>query len=161
MFKQLGFLSLVLCFVTSCIIAPPMSAPQRRALQTKTFDETSYDNVFKAFKNVLQDEGYIIKNQDYNGGMILATILKADNTSEWFAQMDGKQNYRTGEGFEVSVSFDRINKKATETRLTIQKVEQYSMGGTKGYEILDPKMYKSLYDKITVEIERRKAKGMS
>ena len=138
-----------------------MPAPQRRALQTRTFDETSYDNVFKAFKNVLQDEGYIIKNQDFQGGMILATILKADDSSEWLAKINNEQNYRTGEGFEVSISFDRINKKVTETRLTIQKIEQYSMGGSKGYEVLDPPLYKSIYDRVKVEIERRKARGMS
>ena len=47
------------------------SDAQRRAMQVKTHD-ASYDMVFHAVKSVLLDDGYIIKSQDYAGGMILA-----------------------------------------------------------------------------------------
>jgi len=150
----------VLAFLTmaGCATTPQLSSTQRRALQTRTFEDTNYDNVFRAFKAVLQDDGYIIKNQDFEGGMIQASVQKTDAGAGW-ARLQGAQNYRTGEGFEVSINLEKLNPKVTESRVTIQKTEQFSLGGQQGREILDQKIYKSLYDKVTVEVNRRKAKG--
>lgn len=149
--------------MVGCATAPQLSPIQRRSLQMRTFDNSSYDNVFRAFKTVLQDDGYVITNQDLNGGLIVANIQKTDNSSAFWAALSGNhnQNYRTGEGFQLSVNLEKINKTTVESRLIIQKLEQYSMGGQQGHEILDPEMYKSFYDKVRVEVERRKASGRS
>lgn len=148
---------LVTLVLSGCSTGPQLSTMQRRAMQTRTF-ESSYDNVFKAVKAVLQDDGYVIENQDHKGGLILATISKTDSSSGFWAAMAGTDNYRTGEGFKVSVNLEEISKKNIETRVTIQKIEHYSKGGQQGKEILDVKMYKALYDKISIEIKRREAK---
>src|SRR5205814_2233567 len=136
-----------------------LSAVQRRALQMRTFEQTSYDNVFRAFKTVLQDEGYILRNQDIAGGLILATIEKTDKGAGFWAALSGNKNYRTGEGFEVSVNLEKINANAVETRMVVQKIDSFSMGGRTGEEILDPEIYKALYDRVRTEVERRKAQG--
>ena len=149
----------VLLVAIGCASAPQLSPQQRRAIQMRTFEKSSYDNVFRAFKTVLQDEGYLIKNQDMSGGLIVATIEKTDSSSSFWAALGGKQNYRTGEGFEVSVNLERVNETIVESRLTVQKLEQYSLGGRQGHEILDPQIYQALYKKIMVEVERRKAAG--
>lgn len=154
----------VLLFTTGCATMAPLSPSQRRAMQSRTFEETSYESVFRSFKTILQDDGYIIKNQDLSGGLIVATIEKTDNSGLFlanFGSSPNRSNYRTGEGYEVSINLEKLNEKTIESRLTIQKVESYSQGGKNGYEILDPQLYKNFYEKVRVELERRKAQGKS
>jgi hypothetical protein len=43
--------------------------------------------------------------------------------------------------------------------MVVQKIDNYSMGGRTGEEILDPEIYKALYDRVRTEVERRKAQG--
>lgn len=157
MLKQIaiGIFSLL---IVGCASQPTMSPQQRRQLQTRVFQHTSFDTVFRAFKTVLQDEGYIIKNQDMSGGLIVATIEKTDSSSGFWAAMAGNHNYRTGEGFELSVNLEKVGS-GVETRMTIQKLEQYSQGGSQGHEILDHDLYQSFYNKVRTEVERRKAEG--
>lgn len=151
--------ALALLVFVGCATTPELTPQQRRALQVKTFNDTTYDNVFRAFKTVLQDEGYIIKNQDMQGGLILATIQKTDKGAKFMAIMNGDSNYRTGEGYEVAINFEQINKSTVESRLVVQKLETYSQGGSQGNEILEPTLYQSLYQKVATEVSRRSASG--
>ncbi|MBN2676267.1 MAG: hypothetical protein JXR30_03385 [Alphaproteobacteria bacterium] len=64
-------LSLLGCMAGGSTGPVAFSDAQRRAMQVKTHD-ANYDMVFYAVKSVLLDDGYIIKSQDYAGGMILA-----------------------------------------------------------------------------------------
>ena len=154
------FICLSLALMTmSCATMPELSPSQRRAMQSRTFEDASYESVFRAFKTVLQDDGYIIKNQDQPGGLIVASIEKTDKGSIFMAAMNNQSNYRTGEGYEVSVNMEKLNEKTTDSRLTIQKLEDFSQGGKRGSEILDEKLYKTFYDKVKTEVERRKAQG--
>jgi hypothetical protein len=154
-----GRISVVMFCLLGCVHTAQLSPIQRRQLQMRTFEDASYDTVFRAFKTVLQDDGYVINNQDLSGGLIVAAIQKTDSNSEVWAVIGGWDNYRTGEGFLVSINLEPINDTTTETRLVIQKTEQFSQGGHQGNEILDPQMYKAFFDKVRVEIERRKAAG--
>lgn len=153
-------LTLATLFVFSCQMTPPMSDAQKRAMQMKTWENTSYDNVFRAVKTVMQDEGYIIKNQDMNGGLITAAVQKSEGGgAAFFAAMGGNQNYKTGTEYEFSCNMEAVTKTTVETRLALQKKDSYNMGGSSGEVILDPAMYQSFYKKLAVEIERRKAQG--
>lgn len=148
---------------SGCVVKPQMSPQQRRALQKRSYDY-SMKNVFNAFKTVLQDEGYIIRNQDYAGGMILAEKQRAANNggAAFLSILAGGRSsgdYTTSEGYTVSVSLEGINKSTTETRMTLEKVSRSSRGGQSGGELLDPVIYKSLYQKIDVELKRRAAQG--
>ncbi len=150
------FLFLLAVVATGCATVQ-LSPQQRRSLQVKHF-EHSYNNVFRAFKSVLQDEGYIIKNQDMQGGLIVAHASKASSTGMVvLAAIAGQQNYHTGSTFEVSVNLEEVRKNHVESRVIIQKVDAYSMGGSRGREILDPKLYRNIYSKVMVEVARRSA----
>ncbi len=153
-------LSGVLIFSGCMSMGPKFTPQQRRALQMRTF-ETSYDNVFKAFKTVFQDEGYIIKNQDFAGGMILAqreVSQSGFNLGGIFA--GANSNNVVGKGFEVSISLDKLNANLIETRMTLQSLVKTSQGGSSGREVLDVDTYKALYDKVNVEVQRRMARGL-
>ena len=160
--KRFITLSCCVLFLGACATTHSPSPMQRRNVQTKIFERVSYSNVFKAVKTVLQDEGYTIQEQDYEGGMLLAIARKSswswDMVRIFEKDKKDKDSLMSTE-FEVSFSFEDIGKQNVETRLTIQKVEYYSHGGKKGQEVFDPAIYKNIYDKISVEIERRKALG--
>ncbi len=64
-------LSLTACMSGGGTTKPTFSDAQRRAMQVKTLD-ANYEMTFQAVKSVLLDDGYIIKSQDFAGGMILA-----------------------------------------------------------------------------------------
>jgi hypothetical protein len=157
------FYSVIALFIgaglVGCASTPQLSPQQRRSLQMRTFENTSMENVFRAFKTVLQDEGYVIKNQDMNGGLIVAEIQKTDSSSGVWAVLAGAQNYRTGQLFEVSVNLEALNKSTIETRMVLQEKSQMSMGGQQGKEILEPTLYQAVYQKVKTEVERRKAQG--
>ena len=129
----LAFYSTLLCI--SCITTTPLSAHQRRSMQVKYFN-TSYNHVFRAFKTVLQDEGYIIKNQDMKGGLIVAHHSKRSGSTGFMiltnALSSRQNNYVTGTRFEISVNLEAIRKNYIESRLIIQKVDSYNMGGIAG-----------------------------
>ncbi len=146
-------------FLLTACVTTQMSPQQRRSLQVKYF-ESSYNNVFRAFKSVLQDEGYIIKNQDMEGGLIVAHSSKPSGSGAAFlAVFSGQKNYQTGATYMVSVNLEAIRKQYIESRVIIQKMESYSMGGSRGYEIVDPGLYRNIYSKVMLEVARRKAQN--
>ena len=145
--------------LSACVSTPPLSSLQRRALQTRSFEDTTQENVFRAFKSVLQDDGYIIKNQDMTGGLLVAALQKSDPNAAFSAVFNNNQNYRTGYSYELSISLEKVGAASVESRLTIQQIENYSHGGVDGHEVLDENTYRSFYDKVKLEVERRKAFG--
>ena len=159
--KNFTLISTLLILFTGCLAsAPKLTSQQRRALQVRTF-ETTYDNVFKSARTVLQDEGYIIKNQDFNGGLILAQKETSTSSGTVFlTNLGGNQNYVTGKSFDISFSLEKINKNLTETRMTLQNSTKTNLGGVSGREIVDTEVYNALYNKINVEVQRRKARGL-
>ena len=144
--------------LAACAVTPAISPQQIRAMQMRTFEDTSYENVFRAFKSVLQDEGYVIKNQDRVGGLIVGSIQRTDGMSNFNMVFNAGKNYRTGESYEASVNLEKIGR-TIETRITIQRMESYSMGGSQGNPILNPEEYKNIYEKVSVEVKRRQAQG--
>jgi hypothetical protein len=153
-----------------------MSTMQVRSMQTKNFS-ASYQDTFQAFKTVLLDEGYIIKNQEYDGGTILATrsvsygsnnsflkgitrtaeILSMFSTNNFHDEDSGPE--KTGKEFSTSINFDKINENNIETRLVLQEADTYSSGAKVPETILDPKEYKNFYNLVSVELKRRQAKN--
>ena len=153
-------------FITLCALSlltiscatTRISPQQRRALQVRQFENHSYNNVFRAFKTVLQDEGYIIKNQDMQGGLIVAHANQSGSTGvAVLSILGGNRNYHTGTTYEVSVNLEEIRKHHVESRVIIQRVDAYSQGGSSGREIINPKLYRNIYSKVMVEVARRTA----
>lgn len=157
---------LLFFFFVSCQTVTPLSSDQKRALQVRVFSLTSYNTVFRAFKTVMQDEGYIIKNQDFEGGLIVAESQKPIRHSAgvWLLSissgLSGRSEpptYRTSDVYSWSVNLEEIKKDNIETRLILQRKTLYSKGQQTGGEILDPEVYRNIYTKVMREINRRKA----
>lgn len=148
-----------------CQIVPPLTPQQKRAMQIKTFENT-YNNVFKAVKSVLLDEGYIIKNQDFEGGLILGSKDTNENggfpLSVFLGSSDDDDDYDpvVSKKHEVSVNLEKINSNLTETRVVFQTTTQTQKGQKSSRQILDMETYNSLYQKLSVETARRRARGM-
>ena len=165
--KLLCIFLMTFSLLVGCTTVPKLSPQQRRALQVRHF-ENSYNDVFRAFKTILQDEGYIIKNQDMEGGLIVAQASKKVSPGFWtymsavasgLSSTSSNNNYRTGVSFEVSVNLEEIRKNYVESRVIIQQVNSYSRGGSRGNEVISPEMYKSIYSKVRTEIARRRAQN--
>ena len=167
MFNLRSLLLLSFIYLSSCQTTAPMSAEQRRMLQIKVFSSASYNTVFRAFKTVMQDEGYIIKNQDFSGGLIVAESQKAVKAGagavalailQGFSQSNSSNsNYKTGQTFSWSVNLEEIKKNAVEARIILRAEDMYSQGGRTGREVLEPAIYKNIFTKVNREIQRRKA----
>lgn len=152
-------------FLIACQTAPLLSPDQRRALQTRIFKPASYNTVFRAFKTVMQDEGYIIKNMDMDGGFIVAETRKGMGSGYNIiigAIADGmsgqsSSNYATGRTYTCTVNLEEIQKNVVEARLIFQRATNYSRGGSTGRELLNPEVYRNIFAKVSREVERRKA----
>ena len=152
-------LLLVLSLVSCASTTPQWTPQQRRALQVRSFD-ASYDTVFRSVRNVLQDDGYIVTNQDYEGGLILARKeIDKSSSAAWQQFFAGPGNYVSGVNFEISFALEKIAEKAVETRLTIVSGNKTTMGGNSGKEVVDPGVYRAIYNSVTVEVQRRVARG--
>ncbi|MDE0151267.1 MAG: hypothetical protein OXK80_02060 [Bdellovibrionales bacterium] len=156
------FLSFALC-LTACQTTPALSPDQRRTLQTRIFKPASYNTVFRAFKTVMQDEGYVIKNMDMDGGFLVAETQKSMgagyNTLVILGALGGNggTNYATGRTYTCTVNLEEIQKDVVEARLIFQRTTNYSRGGKAGGELLKPEVYQNLFAKVFREVERRKA----
>ena len=154
---------------TACQTVPTLSPDQRRALQTRIFKSVSYNTVFRAFKTVMQDEGYIIKNIDMAGGFIVAetqksmgsgynTLIILGAVADGFSgNSSSNSNYATGRTYTCTVNLEEISKNTVEARLIFQKTTNFSSGGRSGGELLAPEVYQNVFAKVSREIERRKA----
>ncbi len=102
-FRPLTALLLALALAaSSCVPArppvPPKTQLEVRQMQTRTYDNRSGDTrkIMKAVINVLQDEGYIIKNADKELGFITAEMSE-DVENPWnsgFSMAFGGQQAR-------------------------------------------------------------------
>ena len=150
-------LLVILTLLNACVHTSTWTTEQRRAMQMRSF-AASYRNVFSAIKTVLQDGGYLIKSQDYEGGLIMAK-KEADSSFKLFGIIpsilvneDGKPTRTT---FEISFNLEKISNENIETRLTISKYDSNNNAS----EVIKPDIYQSIYRNVQVEIKRRQAKG--
>ena len=143
----------------ACEHTPEWTPQQRRAMQMRTFN-TSYRNVFLAIKDVLQDDGYQIKSQDYRGGLIVAN-KEIDTTTKLFGffVVEGDSDETTGVSFQISFNLERVSKKNIETRLTISRVKKSRDGKHSAEDFVEPKTYQAIYHNLQLEIKRRQARG--
>jgi hypothetical protein len=159
----IAFCSIFIFTFIGCEVQPKLSPMQIREITTKMFD-CDYENVYRATITVLQDQGYVIKNTDMNSGLILASVdRKAKTGNQVLEALFLGFIANKGTEIEVSCIVNKLSDSATEIRPNIQEVKygQSSIfSGTSkqdSKQIYDPEVYKSIFDQISVEIERRKA----
>ncbi|MBU1727142.1 MAG: hypothetical protein KJ880_05885 [Candidatus Omnitrophica bacterium] len=128
--------------------ATQMDALQLRQLETKELEGT-LDDAFRATMSVLQDAGYIIKNSDYQSGVIHAETGK-------------KKDFWTGgtNWFEVTATVEQFTKEIVKERITIlSKTEMpaggFGGGGETAVRVENPELIQKLYADIKTEIFRR------
>ena len=142
---------------------PQLSPMQIRELTTRLF-ESDYETIFRATLTIFQDQGYVIKNTDMDAGLILAQAdRKTAFGSQLFSALMLGYVAHKGTDIEVSCMLNKINDTSSELRMNIQEAkygQSSALSGTSKTDtnlIRDPKIYKTLFDQISVEIKRREA----
>ncbi len=154
--------ALALCLlVAGCVIAPKMSPMQVRQISTRLI-AGSYENTFRATMTVLQDNGYIIKQTNMDAGLITAEVNRETSRFSQFFQRRHSKGRVVNKGtiVEASAVVSKISDTNTEVRTTIQERTYTASGGTSRVrQLRDAKIYKKLFDDITIEVKRREAMG--
>ncbi len=145
----------IILALSGCAIFPssPQLTPlQRRVMESKELKGT-YDDAFRATIFILQDMGFIIKNSDFNGG-----IIYAESSRGSFAF--GKDNYQ----YKASVNLEKFTEERVKIRISLHRdiLETANSiwprpfaGRVKLGPVQDAKLYQDLYNEIQKEIFRR------
>jgi hypothetical protein len=153
--RHLPLFLLLLC--SSCVLQPPV--PQKSQLEIRQMQTREYQRpqggakqVMKAVINVLQDEGYIIKNADKELGFITAT-KETDIQNQWeafFSQLANSENPRFSKNSIVECSVN-ISDYGSDTRVRaiFQLKVQDNLGGIVSVsQIDDPFFYQQFFSKV-------------
>jgi hypothetical protein len=142
---------------------PRMTQLQIREYQTRTYENKSGQTkrVMKAVIDVLQDDGFIIKNADRELGFITAT-KEEDVEDPWasgFAHFAGgaQARYRKNAMTECSVNISEFGREV-KVRAVFQRKVLDNMGGTMGvHQLEDPRFYQDFFAKVDkgIFIERQ------
>lgn len=171
--KKVLLLSLLgLTFLLSgCTVIQPITPLERAQMRTETFN-SDYKTTYKALMVTLENDGYAIENTDMNSGLIKATKKRNDynfyDSPPLIASKKEKNDiYRTQRygvtGVKeklLSSTVTKINDKMTMVRVNIREetknyVNVNVYGGVR--EINDPVVYRNIFNRLRVEIERYKA----
>ena len=134
----------LMILLTGC--AATLSSLQRRSIESRDLEGT-FDTAFKATLQVLQDYGYVIKNTDFDSGVIQGeTGVKQG----WFGVMTS---------FEVTATLEQFGENRVKERLSlVKKVKSSSQYGThENSQIIDDaELFQKIYDDIQKEMFVRK-----
>lgn len=139
------FIILLIIISTGCETTQ-LSPLQMRSIQSKELEGT-FDNAFKATLQVFQDYGYIVKNTEYESGVIQGeTGIKQDfwGTMRWF---------------EMTATLEQFGENRVKERLSLIKKKKVSSqyGTQEGSEMVeDVELFKKIYNDIQKEIFVRK-----
>ena len=143
------FAIIPLLVLTGCA-STQLTPLQMREMQCKDL-EGSFDNAYKATLQVFQDYGYIIKNSDYQSGVIQGgTATKRHKNWFWNGLMASSEATATIEQFKDNLVKERIT--------LVDKAKSSSQYGTheNSKVVEDPAIYQRMYDDIQKEIFVRK-----
>lgn len=151
---QILFIIFVALFA-GCITtgAPPAKTQlQIREIQTRTFETSDTKLVMKALINVLQDDGYSIKNADADLGFISATKeTDIENSSDIFWAKFGNKvdaHWRKTSIIEATVNVTEFGKECR-VRASFQEKILDNLGGTLSVkQIEDGKFYQDFFAKV-------------
>lgn len=173
---RVGTLAIVLALTAaSCTIInrpprvpPPETQLQTREFQTREFDTNDVKLVMKAMLNVLQDDGFVVKNAVVDLGLLTATkeiqlsgqptpsdsywseafaaLLTGRNNQVNRSQQD--QRYNKFKQIEVSINVSELGKR-TRVRANFQAKTLDNTGNpVEVYVIKDPKFYQDFFAKV-------------
>lgn len=135
---------LLIVFLSGCN-KPQLSALQIREFQAKNL-QGSFDDAYRANLQVFQDYGYVIKNTDYDSGVIQGeTGFKKNKSFFWNGLMSNDEATATLEQFGPNTVKERLSlvrKKKYFSRYTHEDAET----------IVDETLYQKMYEDIQKEI---------
>lgn len=152
----LVFFALVIS-LTGCMMhtndEPPATQLQVREIQTRDFDTDNSKLVMKSMMNVLQDEGFIIKNAVVDLGLLSAEKnIDVENKSEMFMQIFlGGEHARWSKHqvLEASANVSEFGSK-TRVRVNFQTKTIDNYGCPKNVEtIKNPVYYQNFFEKVS------------
>ncbi len=139
--KKWCFAILLMIISIGCATSQ-LSTLQRRSLESKDL-EGKYDDAFKATVQVLQDEGFIIKNADFKSGVIQGeTGIKR---KFWGAMKN----------CEVTATLEQFGENTVKARISfVNKSKSSSQYGTheNSVRVEDPELFQRIYDNIQKEV---------
>jgi len=158
--KQIFVISILISFfITNCASFPKTEKTQLqiRAFQTRTYDITESKLILKAVLNVLQDDGFIVKNAVPEIGLLTATkeidiereiesipaFLFGGTAASWIKSsiIDATCNISDfGDKYKVRVNFTQ---KILDNRGNIVQIRQ--IDDQKFYQTFFTKLDKSIY----------------
>jgi hypothetical protein len=159
-------------FAAGCTAGVPPAKTQLevREIQTRTFDTADTKLVMKAMFNVLQDDGYVVKNAVVDLGLItaaketdLAPGRSDPGTGEvvggprWvFLGLQGPAAYRKTEVRDFTGNVSEFGKQ-TKVRVSFQRKVLDNRGGVLQVEpIDDPKFYQDFFSRMDKSVYLQK-----
>ena len=142
---------ILVCLISMSVLLTGCATTKLTAMQRRTFEAKeltgTYDDAYKSTLQVLQDNGYIIKNSDHASGVIQG---ETGVVQGWFGRMDNT---------EITATLEQFGEGIVKERLTIVgKVKVSSQYGTheNSRNIDDPELFQKLYSEIQKEMFIRK-----
>lgn len=146
--------SLVLAGCMPCNREPEMTQLQIREIQTREFEVCDVRLVMKGMMNVLQDDGFIIKNAVSDLGLLTAEKdIDISSRSEIFLAMLAKDGrWRQHSVQEISANVTAFGNR-TRVRVNFQTKAFDNMGAVVSVvQDLDPETYQSFYSRVSKAI---------
>src|SRR5262245_19780079 len=151
-------------FTAACAsgVPPEQTQLEVRAIQTRTFDTPDAKLVLKAMFNVLQDDGYVVRNAVVELGLITAakeTDLAPTRTEpsgsdlvvgpSWaFSGLRGPAAYRKTELRDFTGNVSEFGRQ-TKVRVSFQRKVLDNRGGVLQVEAIDdPKFYQDFFTRM-------------
>lgn len=149
-----SFASLV--FLCGCVPhepdLPPPTQLQVREVQTRTFETANTKMVMKAMINVLQDDGYIVKNAVLDLGLLSAEkdvdIERRGEAACLTFMMGSEARWNKHVVLEASANISEFGEK-TKVRINFQRKVFDNWGAVVHIEqIADPQYYQAFFNKV-------------
>ncbi len=149
-------------FLTSCLGPSSPREPQRsqleiRQMQTHVFDVSDFHLVMKAMLNVLQDEGYVVKNIQTDIGFLTAqkeVDVEAKGLRFWFSTYGTADHPRWDKTsvIDVTANVTEMDHR-TKVRVNFQVKRLDNYGSVVSvFPIKDPNYYQDFFAKVSKSI---------
>lgn len=162
-----GLLGVLICFGQGCALQqrlPVRTQLQIREFQTRNFDRPEKNNlvIIKAILNVLQDDGFIVRNADKDLGYVFGSkeTPVQNGWDSWVGVLaqGSDARYAVSNLVEASVNISDVGNQV-KVRVIFQEKSLDNMGGTLGVrQIEDPVYYRDFFIKVDkgLYLERQK-----
>jgi hypothetical protein len=132
---------------------PPMTQLQIREIQTRDFDTNDSKLVMKSMMNVLQDEGYVLKNVVLDLGLVSAEKnIDVEDPGEAFLYSRHYGPYarwKKQQALEASANVSEFGNKIR-VRMTFQAKTIDNLGNPMAVTtVLSPRIYQEFFEKVS------------